>query len=514
MQNENSHEAHSTYDSNDEGSIRHNDSKENAKYQGYRRYMFNTGFNSGFNTDDFTFRPKQMLMSRKPVILTVLAIISGTILTLNILNLFITDGNNGPLLPWFLSLPILKPFSYSSSLSRHSRFVYSDAETLSITNQPYIYPDLLQIGEFRRSRRVVLSDGRKAASKTHAILYKNKNKFKSQTFLNNNNYDGKTLDLNGNDWKPVVNQNAKHLISTQCDEFEKLHQDPPIVLVLGLDASRYSKRYLELVLKDRMTYAKKHGYGLYVRYLQDFEETRQDDDEDDSYGSGNGGGYGYGNNNDGNLSPLEFAKAGMMRQAMFAFSTSAWFWWLDQDAVITNHDFDIGTRLVLNKQELARHMQRNSPLVPSSQASTITTYQHTAPTQIRMIVLQNGAGINAASFLVRQDPLYGRVVMEYLMDPALRGYSGIREVGTGNAFNLAVTHMLKWHPLILSRVALVSSSFLGAYPDDRFALRSSGYKKGDFVYLLKSSLVNNKGVLDADFIMDEWMVVKSGASKA
>lgn len=369
---------------------------------------------------------------------------------------------------------------YSKSFASKSRgFVYNDALTLTITHSPYIYPDLTKLDEYRKHRYVEAGgDGTKVDSKSHAIIYKPRN---------------------GRNFKKQVNPKLLHLATTQGDKFEQDHMDPPIVLVVGLDADRYPRKYLELIVQDRLAYAQKHGYGLFIRYLQDFE---YDDDADMTSRPREAGAQGS-----SKLSPLEFAKIKLMREAMFSFSSSAWFWWLDQDAIIVNHEYDVGTELVYNKEELSRAMLRDSPIIPPE--SIIHTYKHISGAQVRLILLQNDWGINMSSFMIRQDPLYGRLLMDYLMDPLHRTYQGFRNVGTGKALNFAMTHLLQWHPLVLSRMALVSSSILGAYPEDNFILKGRMYKKGDFVYLLKSSLINNRGVLDVEFIMDEWLIMKN-----
>lgn len=376
-------------------------------------------------------------------------------------------------------------------------YVYNDALTLSITTEPYIYPDLTKLEEYRTRRAIQLPDGTKVISKTHATLYKPMSKRRSRFGVL---VDGlKTLIVgSGGRQKPFIKSSSKmnpriaHLLATQnSDEFERTLTDPPIVMVLGLDADRYPKHYLDLIVKDRLAYARKHGYGLYVRYLQDFVSEDEKDTTD-------------------KISPLEFTKVGVMREAMFSFSTSAWFWWLDQDALITNHDWDIGADLVYNKDELSNRMLRDKPIIPPE--SIIHTYKRIPAEQIKLITMQNDLGVNLASFIVRQDQLYGRVLMDYLKDPLQRKYQGFRDVGSGKALNAAMTHLLQWHPAILSRMALVSPAILGAYPEDNTILKGSQYKPGDFVYLLKSSLVAHRGVLDVDFIMDEWSIMRQSVA--
>lgn len=376
---------------------------------------------------------------------------------------------------------------YSKRFAPKSRgYVYNNALTLSIIHSPYIYPDISKLEEYRRHRKVELLDGTKVASKTHAIVYKPK--AKNGIFFKNKNQQ--------------IRPDLLNMITVQGDTFEQERMDPPIVLVVGLDADRYPRKYLDLVIKDRLAYAKKHGYGIYIRYLQDFQTLNDDEVLDRN---------GINNIPRNRMASLEFAKISLMREAMFSFSSSAWFWWLDQDAIIMNQDFDIGTGLVFNKKELSRVMFRDKPIVPPE--SIVHTYKRNSASKVKLIMLQNDLGINMSSFLVRQDQLYGRVLMDYLMDPLHRKYQGFQDAGIGKALDSAMTHLLQWHPLILTRMALVPPAYLGAYPEGNYILKGSKYRNGDLVYLLKSSLIGNRGVLDADFIMDEWLVIKNNVKQ-
>ncbi|KAF5102795.1 hypothetical protein D0Z03_000349 [Geotrichum reessii] len=281
-----------------------------------------------------------------------------------------------------------------------------------------------------------------------------------------------------------------HILKTGVNELKDTN--PPLVLVLGLDADRYSKDYLANVLADRLAYAKKHNYGLYARYLQDFAPNEKEDPEIEI-----------------ELDPLEWAKTNLMREAMAAFDKAAWMWWLEQDAVIMDTEFDIGSDLVFDKAKLSKQMIRDAPIIPPE--SIIHTYKHVRADQIKFITTQNDVGICMASYLIRNDPLYGRILMDYLRDPLHRKYPGFRSAGSGQAVDAAVTHLVQWHPAILSRMALVPASVLGAPPEETKLLKTLEYKTGEFVRRLKSSLLEHRGVRDNDYISDEWKSVKASS---
>ena len=106
--------------------------------------------------------------------------------------------------------------------------------TVSYVSEPYIYPDLSQIDEYRKSRTI--KDPK----------------------------DGRVLDSNPTPHRVQAGQvsaklfNARSLFTTfsSAGAGELKGANPPLVLVLGLDADRYSKDYLANVLADRLAYAK------------------------------------------------------------------------------------------------------------------------------------------------------------------------------------------------------------------------------------------------------------------
>lgn len=361
---------------------------------------------------------------------------------------------------------------FESDINRYGGGVFNDAQTVTVVKQPYIYPDLTKLEEYRKHRTVELKDGRKVASNKNAVIYKPDKTaaahFSAQNVLGKILGGGNTAELKD--------------------------ANPPLVLVLGLDADRYSREYLANVLADRLAYAKKHGYGLYARYLQDFQPDEETNPEIEA-----------------KLDPLEWAKIYMIREAMFSFSKASWLWWLEQDAVIMNPNFDIGSELVFDKEALSKHMIRDTPVIPPE--SIIHTYKHVPADHIRFITTQNDAGISMNSYLIRNDFLYGRMLFDYLRDPLHRTYPGFRAAGSGRAVEAAVTHLVQWHPAILSRMALVMPSLMAALPEDGKLLKGMAFKKGSFVYLTKSSLLSHRGVQDSDYIADEWNLARSSATE-
>jgi mannan polymerase II complex MNN11 subunit len=309
-----------------------------------------------------------------------------------------------------LVIYLISPHSDASSYRANADGKQTNgAVTISYSSVPYIHPDLSRLSEYRTSQMVTV-DGIAVDSRTHSIMY------------------------------------------------EGSGSGPEIVLVVGLDAKGYSQEYLQLVLDDRISYASKHGYGVYARYLEDFAQTNDD---------------------------LAFAKIFLVREAMFAFPNAKWMWWLDQDAVIMDQEFDLWQHLV-SPPVLKNHMIRDAPILPPE--SVIHTYKRVPSDQIRFILTQNDRGVSTASFLVTNDPLYGHILMGYWMDPLHRAYQGFgSEPGYNRRLDASVTHMVQWHPAILSRMAIVPNSILCGRPDEGLILGGQKYEPGGFVYIVRST---------------------------
>ncbi|ANB15913.1 Mnn11p [Sugiyamaella lignohabitans] len=305
-----------------------------------------------------------------------------------------------------------------SSYKTYVRKMSNGAETVMYSTSPYITPDITRLAEYRTSQYVTLADGKIVDSRKHAILY--------------------------NGPKP----------------------GPQIVLVIGLDSDAYSQEYLNQILEDRKAYAKKHGYGLYARYIRDY------------VGNMPGG-------MDDAETAASFGKVFLIREAMYAFKDCKWVWWLDQDAVIMNHDLKVESD-ILDPAALKELIIRDAPILPPS--SVVHTYKRVPAEKIRLIVTQNDRGISTSSFLVSNDQIYGHILIGYWMDPLQRGYQGFND---NNALNrrldASLSHMVQWHPAILSRMAVIPRRTIASSIDEGDVLKNQQYAAGDFVKILRST---------------------------
>ncbi|KAA8911942.1 hypothetical protein TRICI_003628 [Trichomonascus ciferrii] len=253
-------------------------------------------------------------------------------------------------------------------------------------------------------------------------------------------------------------------------------ESPELVLVMGIDDS-FPPEYLEAVIADRKAYAERHGYGLYVRYLKDFATLSP---QGDSYN-------------------FDFSKVMLLREAAFAFKHAKWLWWLDQDAIIMNHAYSVAREL-LDPAQLNDKMLRDAPVIPPE--SIIHTYKRVPAGQIKFVLTQNDRGVSAASFLLRNDQMYGNVFLNYWCDPLHRSYPGFVAQGPFGRLEASLTHMVQWHPAILSRMAVVPHKYLGARLEDGNVLKGQKYENGDFVLLVRPP--NEEQAPPSNQIADEW----------
>ncbi|CAN6651722.1 probable alpha-1,6-mannosyltransferase Mnn11p [Trichomonascus vanleenenianus] len=308
------------------------------------------------------------------------------------------------------------------------RGINTGAQTIQFTKSPYIYPDLAYLGDYRARKTIKVSNKFVTAS-THSFIY------------------------NGDD-------------------------APEVILVVGLDDT-YPKDHLDNVIEDRLAYAKRHGLGLYIRFLNDFAKSAGEPD-------------------------IEFAKLQLLREAMFSFRDSKWVWWLDQDAIIMNPQSNIVEDL-LEPSKLDKYMIRDAAVVPPE--SVIHTYKRVPASQIKLIISQNDRGISSHSFVLRNDDLYGRMLVSYWLDPLQQSYHGFQSfTGFNGQLDSSITHMVQWHPAVLSRMALVKQKYLGSRPNDGNVVKDQKFQFGDFVYMVRDT--NEVVAAAPESVANEWEKMK------
>ncbi|QPG72761.1 hypothetical protein FOA43_000062 [Brettanomyces nanus] len=267
----------------------------------------------------------------------------------------------------------------------------------------------------------------------------------------------------------IASSSSKDIVQKAVVAFKRMgrtvykgSKSPQIVLVMGLDFQKYEDEYALKVLPNRVNYASKHDYGLYVRWIQEFTPRLQES-----------------HNLDTNWwRPL------LIREAMSAFPQAKYFWFLDERSLIMRDDLTLESYL-LNADSLGKAMLRDQPVILPE--SAIKTYRNTAPSDVSFIFTQDSYALNTDSIIVKND-MYGKSFLEYWGDNLYRGYSNFAD----NEVK-ALTHILQWHPYLLSRTALVPPRMLNSIHTDEKAKKDSmhSYQKGDLVVNFRSCELGN-----------------------
>ncbi|CDK25444.1 unnamed protein product [Kuraishia capsulata CBS 1993] len=200
-------------------------------------------------------------------------------------------------------------------------------------------------------------------------------------------------------------------------------KSPEIVLVTGIDFENFELGHLTKVVQNRVDYAQANGYGLYVRWIQEFIPLLQEYKSDKSW-----------------------AKLFVMRAAIHAFPNAKYFWYLDESAFIMRNDIELKSYM-LDPEVLDPIMLRDTSIVPPSGA--IKTYKHVKAENVKFIITQTRTTINTDSFILVND-VYGRGLLEFWSDPLFRKYPNFPEKDAS-----ALMHILQWHPVLLSKTAII-----------------------------------------------------------
>lgn len=240
---------------------------------------------------------------------------------------------------------------------------------------------------------------------------------------------------------------------------KSLKNYPKIVVVSAVDFDKYNMDSLAAIVQNRVNYAHEHNYGLYVRWYQEFAPSM---------------------NSFNFLTARErskWARLFCLRAAMFAFPEAEWFWYLDEDALIMNEKVNLEEYL-LDKEVLRRAILREQPVIPPN--GLIKTYKNLQPENVKLIFTQLDSKIETNSFLVKNDEIGGAII-EIWHDRLFLNYNNF-PFGPDSA----ITHILQWHPYVLSKTAIVPARTINSLHADHV---SEGAKNGDHSHYFQGDLV-------------------------
>lgn len=216
---------------------------------------------------------------------------------------------------------------------------------------------------------------------------------------------------------------------------KNLKNYPKVIVVTAIDFEKYSLPGLTKIVQNRVDYSHAHSYGTYVRWYHEFLPAL---------------------NSLTYLSSLEKSKwirLTMTRAAMFAFPHAKWFWYIDQDGLIMDLSIDI-EKYMLDALALGPIMQKEQAIIPPDGA--IKTYKNVSPENVKLILTQSPSKIETNSFLVKNDVI-GKAMLEFWYDKLYLTYPSF-PYGPDSA----ITHILQWHPFILSKTAIVPARTISA----------------------------------------------------
>lgn len=254
--------------------------------------------------------------------------------------------------------------------------------------------------------------------------------------------------------------------------YRKSSTSPEIVIVTLIDFEGLDLDSIVSVVQNRVDYAQKHKYGVYVRWFQEFVPLLRNQD----------------------LQTMqEYIKPLIMRAAIHAFPQAKYLFFVDQNSLIMNLDLTLQQHL-LDPNVLDMALLRNVPVIAGS---NIKTYTHFHVDTTRIIIGRSPAGELDLSSMVVSTDLYGKAFLEYLIDPLYRGYDW-------EGFPSSVGHMLQWHPQLLGKTALVVQKLIAAPYDSTKKADAEAtdkvdalhYTDGDFVVSLQGC--KQRGTCAAD----------------
>lgn len=310
-----------------------------------------------------------------------------------------------------------------------------DSIKVAYSKQPYIYPTIAN--EDLKLKEGASKD-RQAVTQYTQVIYRD-----------------------GGKAKPVTQAN---IVKGHAPFTKSSPGKPRTVIVIGLDGTDAARADSELslsIVQNRLNYAKKHGFGIYARFYQDFLNPLS--------------GHGIAPENYEN-----WAKFEIIRAAMQAFPDADRIWWLDSNALIANDKFNVETDLC-DPAKLEKVMLRDVPVIPPS--GIIHSYKRVPARDIQLLLTQDDAGLTSASMIISNDQ-YGQVITDYWRDPLQYKYEDFRKQQPGNPENAALTHMAQWHPTVLSKAAIIPARILAARAFDGEVLKDVQYSPGDFVRLV------------------------------
>lgn len=234
---------------------------------------------------------------------------------------------------------------------------------------------------------------------------------------------------------------------------------PDVVIVSAIDFVKHDQDALTKIVQNRIDYGYAQKYGVYIRWSEEFLPKLNS--------------LSYLNSKE----KAKWVRLYCLRAAMFAFPEAKWFWYIDQDGLIMNLSINI-LDYILSPDVLDPIMLREQAIIPPD--GTIKTYKNTRAKSVQLIVTQSEQKVETTSFLVKNDEI-GKAIVEIWGDELYLNYQNF-PYGPDSA----LTHILQWHPFILSKTTIVpartiSAKYVKNLKEENKKGDKYNYYEGDFV---------------------------------
>lgn len=244
--------------------------------------------------------------------------------------------------------------------------------------------------------------------------------------------------------------------------YRKKNDTPETVIVSLIDFENFELDTIVNIVQNRVDYAQKHNYGVYIRWIQEFIPLLDNQNLEASY---------------------EFIKPLMMRAAMHAFPRAKNFVFVDNESLITNIELSIESA-ILDPSILELGLVKNKPITAGCSTNT---YSNLPTKDVSFVFPQDVQGrLDLSTFVIAND-VYGRAFLEYLCDPLVKNFPWVDLV---HSFG----HILQWHPTLLGQTAIVVPKIMASNYDAtklEGAKDSFHYTAGDLIASFKGCRKRN-----------------------
>lgn len=253
--------------------------------------------------------------------------------------------------------------------------------------------------------------------------------------------------------------------------------DASVAIVTVLDEATMSKEYVEIIKENRDDYAKRHGYKNFYTNITTYSHLTKP-------------------------SPSSWSMIPALRHSLTLYPEVDYIWYLTPHALIMKPHVSLYEHVLVNLTNL---MQKDVPVVPPD--SVIHTFSHLKPSQVFLILSQDGDNVAHTSFILRNTnkmPVpydqpkenWAHYFLDAWFDPLYRAYAFQK------AENHALEHIVQWHPTVLAKLAMVDQRLINSYntQSDKSeveleanrlrGMHDSQYRKGDL-------LVNFRGCAES-----------------